>query len=357
MPFWVADMDFPVPDFLLDAIRNRLTHPIIGYTEPPDELGQTFFRWALRKFDWAIDPDWLVWIHGVVPGLNLAVRSIGEDNDTIVIPTPIYPPFLKLAGNNHRKDLRVPLRCENNEWTMDMPALRDASRQAVCLTLCNPQNPTGRVYTTEELRTIATLCLETETILISDEIHWGLVLDESAKYVPIASLDHDIAHNTITLLSHTKTYNIPGLQCAVAVIPNPGLRERFETTLEKLFGSISPLAYAAAMAAYQDQSTWLPELQASLRANRDLLQSSVDSTNHFSMTHVEGTHLGWIDCRQLPLKNPARYLEAFGLGLSDGLDFDAPGFMRFNFAAPRSLVAKGLERLQLADECAFNPKS
>lgn len=352
LPFWVADMDFAAPDFLLAAVQERLKHPILGYTETPEPLVAAFVNWAQDRFDWFIDPEWLVWIHGVVPGINLCIRSIGSRNSPILVPIPVYPPFLRLAENNDRTMVTSNLLKDNGQWVMDFDELESAAQDCSVLAMCNPQNPTGRIYTEAELCELAEVCIRTNTVLIADEIHWGLTLDSDRPHIPVASLDPTYADNTITLLSHTKAYNIPGLQVGVAIIPNAQLREKFEYWNEKLYGSISPLSYAAATAAYEDRGPWLTEVNDYLKTNRNILRDTIDSTTNLEMSHVEGTYLGWLDASQIPVSDPAAYLEAFGIGLSPGIDFGATGMVRFNFATPRTVLENGLKRLKEASNCA-----
>ena len=354
LPFWVADMDFATPEFLLDAIRNRLEHPVIGYTELPEELVGLFIDWAERRYSWRIHPDWLVPLTSLVPGLNAAVRCIGKDGDTSVVMTPIYPPFLKTATNNHRAQIRSPLQLHDDQWVMDFDDIerKTSRRSSRTVMLSNPQNPTGRIYTHDELQTLAEICLRSNTVIVSDEIHWGICLEPGLNHIPIATLGDEIDENTITLISHTKSYNIAGLQSAFAVIRNPEIRERFEVARNGWMGSVSPLGYAAAIAAYSDDSTWLAELQTYLRANRDLLGDAVSKLQNLSMAPIEGTHLGWIDARQIPVRDHAAYFESHGLGFSDGDEFGAPGFVRFNFATPQSVLKRGISRLETASDCA-----
>lgn len=354
LPFWVADMDFATPDFILDGIRTRLEHPIIGYTEVPDELMGAFVDWADRHYGWHVHPDWLVAFTSLVPGLSAAVRSVGTDGDASVVMTPIYPPFLKTAAINRRRQVRSPLMLEGERWVMDLDDLAqhtsDPNTRTVMLS--NPQNPTGRVYSAAELEAIWELCVRNNTVIVSDDIHWGLCLDEHLEHVPIATLGEEIENNTITLLSHTKSYNIAGLQSAFAVIRNAALRERFEDAKDGWMSGVSPLAYAAAIEAYADRSTWLSELQTYLRGNRDILEATVAKLPNISTSHVEGTHLAWLDARAIPVQDHAAYFEAFGLGFSDGVEFGAPGFVRFNFATPRSILEAGLQRLETASASA-----
>lgn len=346
LPFWVADMDFPTPEFILDALRTRLDHPILGYATPPQELSTAFIDWAARRFSWTVEEEWLVWLPAVVPGIKVALRSIGKSNDACVLPIPTYPPFLSLPGLQDRRSMSSQLVLSNDQWVMDLDDLRNKLKHAATLLISNPQNPTGRAYSKDELQALGELCIESETTIISDEIHWGIILDENVHHIPIASISSDLARNVVTLISHTKSYNVPGVPCAVAIITDSNIRENFVYWRDRMLSSCSPLALAAALAAFQDKSTWLTELNETLCKNRDLLVQTVNELACLSMTVPQATHLGWIDARSLPVEHKGLHFVQHGLGLYDGEHFLAPGFVRFNFAVPESLLNQGLERLR-----------
>ena len=345
LPFWVADMDFAMPEFIREAVLRRLEHPIVGYTRTPATLAEAFRTWLLRHYDWPVPDDWLVWLPGVVTGFNLAARATAVPGGNVVIPTPVYYPFLDVPGNAGQTGLQVPLIRDGQRWVMDFDALEAAiTPESRILLLSNPQNPTGRAYTEAELTALAELCLRHDLVLCSDEIHCRLLLDENARHVPVASLGDEIAARTISLYAATKTYNIPGLSCGVAVIPDPDLRRRFKRAQAGLMPSIGPLEFAASEAAFNDTGPWLPALLDYLRENHRLLQAVAGER----MTPVEATYLAWLDVRDLELERPGAYFEEHGLGLSDGAAFGGKGFVRFNFACPRSTLEEGLERLEQA---------
>jgi len=347
LPFWVADMDFAAPGFVLDAVRTRLDHPIIGYTKVPDTLTEAFQRWLEGSSGWSVPEEWLVWIPGVVQGFYLAARAVAAPGGSIVIPTPVYYPFLSVPGNSGQEGRTVPLVSDGaGRWTMDLDAMGAATDgDTRLLMFCNPQNPTGRVYDVSELKALAAFCLEQRLTLCSDEIHCSLVLDENARHIPIASLSPELAEQSITLYAATKTYNIPGLPCAVAVIPNAELRRSFRHSMAGLVGGIGPLAISASTAAYADTSSYLPELTAYLRGNLERVRAVAGER----MAKLEGTYLAWIDLRDTEAADaPGAFLERHGLGLSDGAAFGGPGFVRFNFGCPRSLLDRGLTRLAAA---------
>lgn len=345
LPFWVADMDFPAPRFILDALRRRIDHEILGYTRTPATLVDAFRAWLVRNYGWSVPESWLVWIPGVVTGFNLAARATAVSGGSILIPTPVYYPFLEVPQNSGQQGIEVPLVKDGRRWVMDFDALERAVQPSTRILLfCNPQNPTGRAYTEAELRQLAEFCLRHDLVLCSDEIHCQLVLDPDATHTPIATLAPEIADRTITLYAATKAYNIPGLTCAVAVIPNLELRQRFKAAQAGIVPSVGPLELVASEAAFADTGPWLPELLDYLRGNHERLAEVAGER----MTPVEATYLAWLDVRDLGLDNPGAWFESHGLGLSDGAAFGGPGFVRFNFGCPRALLERGLERLEAA---------
>ena len=348
LPFWVADMDLPTAPFVIDAIRERLAHPILGYSATPAATVEAFVDWLARRYAWHIREDWLVWIPGVVPGFNQAARTLASDGRELVIPAPVYPPFLDTPANSGLRGVRSPL-ARGERWEMDFDDLRaKISPNTAGVLFCNPQNPTGRVYGRGEIEELAELVVAKDTVVISDEIHCPLVLDASRRHIPIASLDAAIEARSISLFAPTKAYNFPGLGVGVAVIPDAALRERFEAAKTGFVSSISPLAYAAATAAFSDASSWLDEQNAYLAGNAVVLEQAVSDMADIATTRVEGTCLAWLDVSALGLGDPATAFEAMGLGLSDGARFGGPGFLRFNFGCPRSLLRRGIERLARA---------
>ncbi len=345
LPFWVADMDFAAPDFILDAIEERLHHGILGYTETPPDMVEAFQNWLQRRHDWSVPEEWLVWLPGVVPGLNLTAKAVASPGGSMLIPTPVYFPFLSVSGHVDQAAIKVQLARSDTRWEMDFDALDQAcERNTGLFMLSNPQNPTGRAYTLPELSTLAEFCLAHDLYLCSDEIHCDLILDENVSHIPIASLSPEIADRTVSLFAANKTYNIPGLGCAVAVIPNAKLRRNFNRARAGLVHGIGPLAFAASAAAFADTSNWLPNLLEYLRGNLSRLQTLVGAR----MTPVEATYLAWIDLNDLDLDHPTTYLESYGIGLSDGVPFAGPGFVRFNFASTRAVLDRGLQRFEIA---------
>lgn len=347
LPFWIADMELPTPDAIIERIRERLTHPLLGYTNVPTPLVDAFVDWAARLYDWRVDPAWLVWLPGVVPGLNVAAQAIAAPNDPLFVMPPVYYPFLDVADNAGAHSVAVPLQAP--DWRLDAQALAAAALQHPCprpraLLLCNPQNPTGRVYSETELDALARTCADHDLIICSDEIHCDLLLKPGARHIPIASLDRAIARRTITLMAPTKTYNMPGLGCAVAIIPDARLRASFRAARRGIVATPSVLGYAAATAAYEQDGSWIEALRAHLRENYTALEEVAGDR----LTPLEATYLGWLSVPELAQQNAQRYFLQHGLGLSDGRDFGGPGYVRFNFACARPMLDAGLERLSMA---------
>jgi cystathionine beta-lyase len=346
LPFWIADMDFAVPDFILEPLRARLDHPIIGYTKKPDSLTEAFQGWLAHHFGWQVPEEWVVWLPGVVPGLNMAVHMLAPD-EQILVPTPIYYPFLDLQENTHRGQVAVPLRLEDGLWRMDMDAMSAATHDRVRMVcIANPQNPTGRCYSLAELEALGDFIERHDLLLVSDEIHCQLILDEDKTHRPIAHAVPSIAHRTVSLFAATKTYNIPGLGCAAAVIPDPQLRQRFLATRGDLVPGPGPLNYLASEVAFNDRSDWVPQLLAILRRNRDLVASVAGPR----MSKLEATYLAWLNVEDLKLNDLDAHFESHGLGLSNGAPFGHPGYVRFNFASPLPVLEAGLARLTKALE-------
>lgn len=342
LPFWVADMDFRAPDFILDAIRKRVDHGIIGYTRPPTSLADAFRAWLTHHYGWQVPEEWLVWLPGVVPGLNLAARAAATGGE-VLMPTPVYYPFLDVPTHCGGQRVDSPLVRDADCWRMDFDDIAAKARTADVFLLSNPQNPTGRAYSTQELQTLADICAEHDVVMVSDEIHSAIILDDKRKHVPIAPLNPKM--RCISLYAPTKTYNIPGLSCAVAVIADDALRESFTEARAGLVGTPGPLAYTACEAAFRDRSSWVPELLEYLRGNQERLMAVAGER----MTTVEATYLAWIDVRDIAEREAIEpHFLRHGLGLSIGAQFAGDGWVRFNFACPRATLDAGLERLAKA---------
>jgi len=351
IPLWVADMDFRSPQGVIEALRERIEHGVFGYTHPPQSLVEAVLEHLQRDFSWRVEPEWLVWLPGLVCGLNVLCKGVGEEGDEVITFTPVYPPFMSAPPLNGRSTVKVPLVLERGRWSADLEALERAiTPRTKLLLLCSPHNPVGRAWTAAELAQLAEVAERHDLVIGSDDIHAGLILDEGVRHIPIATLSPQTARRTITLLAPSKTYNIPGLGCSFAVISDPGLRKRFIRAAGRIVPHVNLLGYTAAEAAYRSGEGWRQALLAYLRGNRDLVQREIDAIPGLSTTHVEATYLSWIDTRGTGIGDPAGFFEGAGVGLSDGTDFGAPGFVRLNFGCGRSLLVEALGRMAKAME-------
>ena len=350
LPLWVADMDFPAPPAVLAALHRRIDHGVFGYGGPWPALTESVLTHLHSEYGWTVEPDWLVWLPGLVSGLNIACRAVDGE---VLTATPIYPPFLSAPHFSGRRLNHVALADDGGRWHFDDAALRAATTAATRLFLfCHPHNPVGRCWSRQELLDIAAFAAERDLVVCSDEIHCGLVLDADKRHIPFASLSADAARRSITLLAPSKTFNIPGLGCALAVIPDAGLRRRFEHAMRGIVPHANVLGLAATEAAYRDCADWHGQLIAYLAGNRDRVMAAVNGKNGAKMKNVEATYLAWIDVRELGLADSAGHFEAHGLGLSDGADFGAPGWLRLNFGCPRATLDEALARFATACRAA-----
>ena len=346
LPLWVADMDFTAPPPVLEALHARIDHGVFGYTEPWPSLIEAVIDGIAQDHGWRVQPDWLVWLPGVVTGFNLACRAVGETGDGVFTATPVYPPFLFAPGNSDRRLITCPLELQNGRWQWNREATAAAMDPHTRLfMLCNPHNPVGRVFDRDELAWIAALAEERDLVICSDEIHCGLALDQDRPHIPIAALDEQVARRTITLMAPSKTWNIPALYSSFAIIPDAGLRQRYRHVMRGVVPQVNVLGLVATEAAYRDGGPWRAALLDYLRANRARVLEAVAAMPGLSTTSPEATYLAWIDCRGAGLDDPAAFFEAAGVGLSDGRGFGLPGFVRLNFGCTRATLDEALGRM------------
>ncbi len=346
LPLWVADMDFAAPPAVVAALQQRIALQHFGYSEAWPSLIDAVLGHLQREYHWQVEPEWLVWLPGLVTGINVACRAV---EGSVLTATPVYPPFLSAPRLSGRKLVHAALRLHDDQWGWDFAALEAAlTPETRLLLFCHPHNPVGRAWQQSELAEIADFCRCHDLMVCSDEIHCGLLLDAGRRHVPLAMIDADIARRCITLLAPSKTYNIPGLGCALAVISDAVLRRRFTGAMRGIVPHVNTLGLAACEAAYRDCDEWHAALIGTLRANRDRVESALAAIPGLSMTHVEATYLAWIDARGLGVADPAAFFEAAGVGLSSGGDFGLPGWVRLNFGCPRLTLDSALKRMTRA---------
>ena len=349
LPMWVADMDFSSPPAVIDVLHQRVAHGVFGYGAPGQKLVETIMDYLQRSFQWKIEPQWIIWLPGLVTGLNTVCRCVGDSGSAVMTTVPVYPPFLSAPRYSDRRLVTSKLHKSSHGWEMDFDdiekSIGDRTRLFI---LCNPHNPTGRVFTRNELLTLARICLSRNLIICSDEIHCDLILQPGCRHIPLASLSPEIADNTITLMAPSKTFNIPGLSCSYAVIPDETLRRRFKLSMAGIVPHVNVMGIVAAQAAYQGGQQWLDELKIYLRENRDLTENAINRMPGLSLTAGQATYLAWIDASELNVVRPAKWFETAGVGLSDGAEFGAENFLRLNFGCSRALLTQALERMAAA---------
>ena len=351
IPLWVADTDFPSPPAIIAALQQRIAHAVFGYSHPSPELIEVFTHRMLERYGWRINPEWLIFLPGMVCGLNLCVRAFTAEGEGTLAPSPIYPPFRKAAKFAGRSQLSVPLRLQDRRWLLDFSAIAgQLNGKEKLLLLCNPQNPGGTVYRRQELLQQHAFAQAHELIVCSDEIHCDLLLEPGGEHIPFATLNDDAAQRSITLMSPSKTFNIAGLSASMAIIPNPELRQKLVRARSGIVPEVDVLALVAAQAAYQHGQDWLDALLIYLRANRDLVTERINAMPGLLLQPIEATYLAWIDCSQLAVDNPHAFFEQAGVGLSPGLDFGNRHFVRLNFGCRRELLIQALDRMMLATQ-------
>jgi len=354
LPLWVADMDFRSPEPVIQALRERVEHGVFGYGAEPEELRALVVAHLRAHCGWQVEPEALVFIPGVARGFHVACRAFTTPGDGILVQTPVYPPILTAHAQAGLASDEAPLtRCADGSYCVDLDSFESAiaSRTRVFL-LCNPHNPVGRVFLADELQGMAEICLRHNVLICSDEIHCDIVY-QGQRHTPIAGIAPEVAQRTITLISPSKTFNIPGLKLAIAVIPDADLRKRFVALQGPLAGGANVLGIVAAVAAYRDSQPWLTEALAYLQANRDYLYDYVHSRlPNIAMNRPEATFLAWLDCRKAGIAgNPHQFfLTKARVALNDGATFGqgGEGFVRLNFGCPRSILAEALGKMRVA---------
>lgn len=352
LPLWVADMDFASPEPVIRALREQVEHGVFGYPRELPDLRPIFVERLRQLYDWQVDPEALILLPGVVTGFNLATQAMTSPGDGVLAQTPVYYPILYAPGNaDCTLDEMELTQHPDGQYEIDFDlfeaTITDRTRIFI---LCNPHNPVGRVFRRDELERMAEICLRHDIVICSDEIHCDLVFQRH-QHLPIATLAPEVAARAITLMAPSKTFNVAGLQCSVAIVENEELRKKFLAARKGLVSWVNVMGQIAALAAYRDGQPWLDAMMRYLEANRDFLFDYV-ATNlpGIAMSRPEGTYLGWLDCREASIPgNPHEFfLKKAQIALNDGATFGkgGEGFVRLNFGCPRSTLAEALDRMK-----------
>lgn len=352
IPMWVADMDLPVPEAVTEALRNRTSHPVYGYSIIGDSYYEAFINWEHRRHNWKIAKDWVSFSPGIVTALNVIVRSLSEPGDSIIVQPPVYFPFFSAVKENGRRLVYNQLKEEDGYYTIDFEDLEAKLREgAKMLILCNPHNPVGRSWTKEELRTLGELCLEYNTLVVSDEIHCDLVFHPNV-HTPLAVVSPELENQTITCLSPSKSFNLAGLFTSQVVIPNDQIRKAFSEEMGKLHLGPNIFGIVASEAAYSQGGEWLSKLMEYLWENYLFVKGYLEKNFQVvKLSPLESTYLLWLDFRSLSLSDKELkklMIEKAGIGMNDGPMFGpgGKGFQRMNIACPRSVIERALEGLK-----------
>ena len=355
LPMWVADMDFLPPEPVLEALGNRLKHGIFGYTFVGDETADSIKEWVQKRHGWEIETTWLQYSPGVVPAISTIIQALTAPGDKVLVQSPVYTPFFSLVEDNDREIVNARLEYHEGRYSIDFHAFEESLKTGVKLfLLCNPHNPSGRVWKKEELSKIAELCKKYNVLIVSDEIHSDLVF-KNHTHTPLASLHETFREMTITCIAPSKTFNLAGLQASAMITSNPEIREKIAAIHKRQgFFTLNTLGIKGMEAAYRHGEPWLEEIL-------DYLQDNVTVTKEFiakqlpdlQVVEAEGTYLLWIDCTKLNLSDDElknRLLDKGKLALEPGTKYGpgGEGFVRMNIACPRETLMDGLERLRTA---------
>lgn len=355
IPMWVADMDFKTPEFVITAIRKRLDHEICGYSFRPPEYFTTISAWMKNRHGWIIDNDWICFSPGIVPALNFCTLAYTKPGDSIIVQPPVYFPFFSAVEAHGRKLIFNNLKESDGKYRMDFEQLmKIITPDTRMIMISNPHNPVGRIWTREELETLADICLRNNILILSDEIHSDLVMP-GYKHIPLASLSEEIASKTITLIAPSKTFNLAGLSTSSVIISNPELRKSFNAIVENLHvGNGNLFGTIASVSAYTHGQEWLEQLITYLSGNIRIVEDFCrERIPQIIPVTTEATYMIWLDCRKLGMKG--RELNSFfinqaGVGLNEGSTFGngGEGYMRMNVATTRKTLQKALEQIEKA---------
>lgn len=353
IPMWVADMDFEAAPGIINAMQKVMDHKIFGYRFNSPEYKQVIIDWFKRRHNFEAAPEWICYLPNVVVGLSLAVQSVSEPGDEIILNTPVYGPFYKAVTDNHRVVKSCPMKENDGYYTMDFEKMTSlVTEKTKAVMLCNPHNPGGRVWTREELTKLADFCIEHQLYIISDDIHADLTLGDHV-HTMIASISDEISERCITCTSPSKAFNLAGMQAAHAFIKNESLRERFMKPLNALhLSGGNSFEEALVIGAYRDSEEWLKEAVAYIEGNVDYFVDYIgEHIPQILAVKPEGTYLVWVDCRKLHMHQEQLlkfFIDQCHLFVNSGLDYgpEGEGFVRFNMACSRKLVEKAVRQME-----------
>lgn len=354
LPMWVADMDFQTAPCIINALQKRVEHGIFGYTLVPKEYYDAVISWFSRKHQWNIKRDWFIYTSGVVPALSAVIKALAKVGDKIITLTPVYNCFFSSIRNNGCELSSCALKYEGNAFSIDFDDLeqRAADPEASLLLLCNPHNPSGRVWTKDELKRIGDICIRNNVVVVSDEIHCEIV-HPGFKYTPFASISDEFQKHSVTCISPSKAFNIAGLQIANIIVENENWRQRIDKAINiNEVCDVNPFGVIATIAAYNEGEEWLEELLKYIHANYIFFKDyCCKYLPQYPVAPLQGTYLAWMDCHSLDMpsheiEEDLMKKEKLWLNAGSMYGNEGEGFMRWNLACPRQLVEEGLEKFR-----------
>jgi len=354
LPMWVADMDFPCPGPVVDALVERAQHRIFGYTSPTDSYYDAIVNWMKKRHGWEIEPEWICTTPGVVPALNMLVKTYISPGNSVLIQTPVYYPFNKAVENSDGVLVTNSLIYEDGRYSMDFADLEEKTKnpQVKMAILCSPHNPVGRVWTRDELVRFGEICINNNVLVVSDEIHGDLILD-GFVFTPFAGISEAFAQNSITCTAPSKTFNLAGLKTSNIIIPSTQVRSRYKKTLERTgLRGVGAFGVVALEAAYNHGEEWLAQVLDYIMGNLRCLEEYIaEHLPQITVVPLEGTYLVWLDCRRLgfgKLELEQVMFKEAKVYLDEGYIFgiEGEGFERINIACPRSVLVEALERIR-----------
>jgi len=361
LPVWVADMDINTPDFVLDALKKRLEHPIFGYEEMPESAFLAQIAWMQKEHGVDFKLEEMFYSHSVVASMNVAIEAFSDEGEGVIVQTPVYPPFFHSVKTHKRTLIKNPLKLSAcGKYVFDREDLKaKINERTKLLLLCSPHNPVGRVWQNEELQEILDLCLEHKITVFSDEIHSDLIYYPN-KHIPFASLSDKAKEITITAMGVGKTFNMAGFAMSSVAIPSEVLRAKFAQVYKRIhFAQGTVFGHVGFEAAYTHGKVWLEELKIHLLENFYLLQGVCEKYPHaIKVTPIQATYLAWLDCRGMQFHDKELrdfFVNEAKLGLNAGISFgrEGSGFMRLNFALSRAKMSQVLEQLENALQRKF----
>lgn len=355
IPMWIADMDFKTPPFVMEALRKRLEHEVLGYTRKCGAWMEAIRQWAKMRYDWQVEAEWVEHVSGIVPAIAFAIQALTQKGDGVLIMPPVYPPYIHIPEGLERRVVTNPLRLAGGQFEVDFEYFEQKVKECKLFLLCHPHNPGGRVWRRDELERMAEICADNGVVVISDEIHADMTF-KGYQHIPFATIGQKAAMNSITMMAASKSFNIAGLMSSFTIIPNPQLRAQYNGFLAKselnLCHIFATIATAAALTP--EGAEWLDQMIDYVAANVEFVESYLaENMPLLKIVRPQASYLIFLDCRELglsPEELRAFFVDKARVAMNDGVAFGAEGagFMRMNVGCPRSVVAQALDQILVA---------